>query len=437
MTGDRSRPGGWLEWGRRHAWALLAAAFFAALLGPFVTRQDSEWDEVYVPAARRLLAGDDVYQQSGGYLYPPFMALAAVPFTDVPPWTNRLLFYLLNVAAAVVMVRSAWRAAGGGALPTWWSAPRREFTACCLGLGCGFVYVLDGFSHQQTDVLIGAAVLGGILAYARGRSWSAAGLFGLAAAAKCTALLFLPFLLWKRKPGPAALLLAVALGANLLPDLVATPSGGRPLLGQWFERYLRPMVLRPDAAPGFWGSDVIYNQSLAGLSQRYVLTTWQWGDDVDVKVVNGPLSPRALKRFLYLIEAGLLFGALFLCRRRTSDNVVNRPALEPALICCLMLLFSPMSSKPHFGTLLLPAFLLARAAVARRSVGLWICLGIALAAALVSNKDLWGGRLYTLYLWHGSVTIGTLTLFAGCAGLLWPRREADSLIIEEPVRRAA
>src|SRR5262249_7558970 len=183
-------------------------------------------------------------------------------------------------AGTVVLVRCAWRTAGGGALPAPGSAPRGELAACCLGLACGLCYVFDGFSHQQTDVLIGAAVLGGALALARGRPWSAAALLGLAAAAKCTALLFAPYLLLKRRPGPAALLVAVALGANLLPDLVVGPYQGRPWLALWSERYFQPMVLSPDAAPGYWGSDVIYNQSLGGLWQRYGLTTWRWGDEV-------------------------------------------------------------------------------------------------------------------------------------------------------------
>src|SRR5262249_32464402 len=109
-------------------------------------------------------------------------------------------------------------------------------------------------------------------------------------------------------------------------------------------------------------------------------------------------------------------------RRRTSDNVPGQTALEASVVCALMLLFSPMSSKPHFATLLLPGFLVARSAAARRSVGLGACLAVAVAAGLLSDQDLWGGRLYRLFLWRGSATAAALALLAGCAALLWPRR---------------
>src|SRR5437764_38405 len=66
--------------------------------------------------------------------------------------------------------------------------------------------------------------------------------FGLAAAMKCTALLWVPYLVWRGRPAAAAWVMVVALGVNLLPDAVSTPPSGRPWLGEYAVRYLRPLA---------------------------------------------------------------------------------------------------------------------------------------------------------------------------------------------------
>src|SRR5262249_39735352 len=47
---------------------------------PLSARQDNEWERFFAPAAARLWAGADVYRAGGAYMYPPFMALATLPF---------------------------------------------------------------------------------------------------------------------------------------------------------------------------------------------------------------------------------------------------------------------------------------------------------------------------------------------------------------------
>jgi uncharacterized membrane protein YhaH (DUF805 family) len=50
----------------------------------------------------------------------------------------------------------------------------------------------------------------------------------------------------------------------------------------------------------------------------------------------------------------------------------------------------------------------------RRDYWLMALLAGALIMALASNKDLLGGRLYTVALWSGCVMLNTLLLLAGC-----------------------
>jgi hypothetical protein len=358
------------------------------------------------------------------------MALAALPFTALPSWAGRGAWLLVNVACLWLMVRWAWTLAGGGRLQGNASAGWGEHGPAVAGFLCGIFYLLNCLAHQQTDVVIGALLLGGCLALARTRTFLAATCFGLAAAMKCTALLWIPYLVWRGKARAAIWLLAVAFGVNFLPDLVNRSPSGRPWLAEYADRFLRPMTTA-SYTPGNWGSDlVVYNQSLSGAANRWLRTTWVWGPTNCEPVPQAsPAGPEVVRGLVYSLEALLLLAtALALGRpfqplRDRPDELPGRLALESSVVLLLMLLLSPMSSKAHFGVMLLPGFCLARAARATRSPFPAVVLGAALTTALLSNKEPLGERLYTLTLWYGSVTWNALFLLAGCGWLLWRERE--------------
>jgi hypothetical protein len=481
------------------AWMLsrpctVAFVLFALVISiPILGRQYSEWELVYLQAARRLAEGNHLYQPPQGYLYPPFMAWTALPFLALSPWAGRLVWLGLNLVALLLMFRWAWKLAYGPRVTTLRSgierlrrkerytpAPpgccsgsaspslrRRRYTpkrraaqptlgltgtdrsarteqlACFLGALCGLPHLQNCLAHQQTDVLIGALLMGGILLLERARPLLAAGSFGLAAACKCTGLLWAPYLFWRRRPLAACCLVGVALGVNLLPDLVyppATPevrgrktSLGGTWLGEYARQYLRPLA-RADHRVGTWGSELIYNQSLAGAGQRWLCTSWHWHGERGTVVEHpdrvspgllkwGVLAGEGLLILVVLVVAGNPLGRL---REGTKDGVPSQ-GLEGSVVLLLMLLLSPMSSKAHFGVLILPGFCLARAWLRprqgqqRRGVRRTILGGLLLLAvflSLAANKDLVGGRLYTLALWLGNTTWQALALLAGCLVVL-------------------
>jgi hypothetical protein len=114
----------------------------------------------------------------------------------------------------------------------------------------------------------------------------------------------------------------------------------------------------------------------------------------------------------------MLSGVLWVCgrpfRKLTGEPDGQRQALEAGIVLLLMLLLSPMSSKAHFGTLIVPGFCLARGALNSRSRLLGSVLLGSILLGLASNKDPLGERLYTLSLWYGVVTWQTLLLVIGC-----------------------
>src|SRR6266478_7503457 len=107
-----------LTWTRRHPYTFWALVFITGMAIPFFSKpdEDAEWEMVYVSGARRLVAGENLYNGKDGYLYPPFAAFCAVPFTYLSPIVCRFAWYALNMLAVVGLCWWAWRTSGGYAL---------------------------------------------------------------------------------------------------------------------------------------------------------------------------------------------------------------------------------------------------------------------------------------------------------------------------------
>jgi hypothetical protein len=426
------------DWVAARPYTALAALFLPVIAVQFCLRDNSEWDRVFVRTAHNLWIGEYIYHAEDAFLYPPFMAWAALPFTVLPAPLSRFLFLLINFACLAAMFRWAWRLAGGTA-PEGGKLPRSEHTAAVLGALVGIPYLLNCFEHQQVDLLIGALLLGGCLLMSRTRPYAAATCWGVAAAMKCTALLWLPYLLWRGRARAAAWLLCVAFGVNLLPELVNRPASGQLWLVEFASQFLRPLAAS-DHYAGTWGSDILYNQSLAGAGHRWLLTTFAWTDTSCVSEPRpDPVSPLTLRIVLYGVQAALLLltvlavGRPFRRLEREAETG-ERAVLEFSAVLLLMLLLSPMSSKAHFGVLILPGFYLARAAFCSGNRAVMLCLLPSVVLGLLSNKSPMGDRLYTLTLWCGFTTWQTLLLLAGCLLLLWQGRVAPASALPLPAR---
>ncbi len=423
------------SWLRAHPFTVLGGVLLVMLGISFCRRHDSEWEQVYLPAAAHLWQGEDLYLRGEGYLYPPFMALTALPFLALPAPLPRLLWFAVNGICLLALLRWSWRLAGGGRLEGAADSKVRERLAFVLGCLCGISYLENCLAHQQTDIVIGAMLAGGCLLLARGKVLAAAAAFGVAAACKCTALLWAPYLLWRGRPLAAAWLLIVAIGVNLLPDLVHPAPQDRCWLEEYASRFLKPLTAS-DHYIGTWGSDAVYNQSLTGLGQRWCTTKWTWmPTDCTIGLRPPLLRPQTLRIWVYGVELSIVAAVLGTCGRpfrRLPDagpqdaGPTGRHALEGGMVLLLMVLLSPMSSKAHFGTLVLPGFCLARAALFSRSRVLKGVLAAAVVLGLLCNKDPLGERLYTLSLWYGVVTWQTLLLLAGCL-LIYRQKQAGTL----------
>ncbi len=425
-------------------YSLLGLVFLFALAFPVFLRSPQDWDSVYVPAAARLQRGEDVFQNH--FVYPPINAWVPIPFVGLPRVPSRALWYVINMTALTVLLLGAWKLSGGGRLEGPPGRPWREHAIFWLGLGCGISSCLDTITNQQTDLIVAALVVVGCGTLTKGRDLRAALWFGAAAALKCTPLLWAGYLAWRRRWAGALLVVLVAVGVNMLPDLTHPPETGTTRFEDWTRRFLFPMAERNHDF-GTWACGIGGNQSVAGLWQRWLVYDTVWdGNDLrgvpsDTRVAPGMLKAVSWGSMLLLLAAGLA------CSWRAS-NAADGPdpsttALQFGMVLILMVLLSPHSSKPHFCTLLLPGFCVARAAMNWPNRRLLFVLAVAVLLALASNQDLVGEWLYSWTKWHGSLAWCAVLLYgASCGVLLGQGRLASSSVAEKPsgekvVRRCA
>lgn len=419
---------------RAHPYAVAAVVLFFVLIRPLCSRGQSDWELVYLPAAERLTRGEELLQAS--FVYPPVNAYFGLPFLGLSSSAARIAWLAVNVTSLAVLVAVAWRVAGGGRLQGPEPASRTEHAIFGLGLACGIYFALDAITNQQSDLVVAALVVVGCGALVGGRAVRAAVLFGVAAGVKCTPLLFAPYLAWRGRWLAAAVVPVVAVGINLLPDWTHPPAleTGTPRLVQWARTYLVPMAGK-DHDAGTWASSIAFNHSLAGLSNRLLVHERPEPGQARIDVRPDRVDPATLKRIVYGTGLALLGVALLASWRGAGSSL----ALECSLVLLLMLFLSPQSSKPHFCSLLLPGFCLARAAVVGRRRDLAAFLAAAIVCGLASNKDLVGRSAYDFVMWFGSVTLTAGFLFVGCCwALAFPTKPAVEKAVEpEPLARAA
>jgi hypothetical protein len=355
----------------------------------------SDWDRVYLTASARLLNQQSPFDKA--FVYPPFAAILGVPFVGIGTWPARVAFWFANATAALGLIAGSWRLSGG---QFQIRVPWREIIIVLLGCAVALGYTLDVFLNKQTDVLIAGGLVCGYILWQRGYPVLGTLMLGVASAVKFTPLLLVPVLFVAGRWRIAVSVALVAFAVQFIPDGIrSTPRGH---LMEWYETSLSSVRA---SDPGKWHAGMNFNHSWAGLIFRFTHTA----DDKD------PIAtvPSLVQRGLTYLPLLVLF--LLTLRRAYRDRTLSTVGFS--LVFCLILLASPMSSKPHFCALFLPAWLLARDAMMQRHWRSIVCITSAALGGLMTNHDLVGPLLYKNYLWYGGIPLQVLALYIGCYGL--------------------
>jgi hypothetical protein len=366
----------WLGWG-------LAALVMAGLAAAVFGFREGNGYEVYVKAAHRLLSGHWLMfkEPPGSYNYPPIFTLLTVWLVWLPEWLGRIawnglngLLLVANLFLVVRLTQGRWASASAGV--------RIGLAVLCLALALR--HLISPLDNGSYDYWSSTAILGGLWLLERDRPVWGCLCWGLAAAIKITPAFLLIVFLLRRRWKEAALMAAFAAALFVLPELFATPR---------FETLPHPLMIRlvADAVPAWWGApaalapvaalphggsyvldflgkmvashpfmgpyisdhviDLVafeanpLNQSLGVLLRRVL---WVGSDSI-IHLLNWPT---------WLVWACIALAMMLLVAFASRAMADGPDLLTPtALALCLMLLFSPMSSKSHFVVVLLPCAL--------------------------------------------------------------------------------
>jgi hypothetical protein len=225
----RQSPGRWLA-AHRRIWPWLAAAILVALLAVDLARVWSITNhhdlDVFTLAARRLVAGEDIYADAGPfqqaviagsfsmkddtvvwpYVYPPLIALLFTPVLGLPVEVVRAGWWAVNVAALLAGTWLCLRALGR-------ITPLRA--ALALVLLWRFEPVVVALRLGQIEVLQYLLLAATLYALSAGRERWAGVALGLATAIKFFPGALIVLLLWQRRWRAASWALGVALVAIL------------------------------------------------------------------------------------------------------------------------------------------------------------------------------------------------------------------------------
>ena len=184
------RHGPWL------AFVIAAAAYFPRFIAgtPDVL--------LYPSAGACMLAQQPLLVCAPGFTYPPFFAFVLIPLAGIAPWAWDILWYLITLAGTLVSFRLTDAMALGMGPPSWPESKRIWLRV--LGGLLSIKFVLAVYENQAYDLLALPFVIFGL--YAMTRDWDkrAGAALAIAAALKVTPLIFLPYLILRRRFAGAA-----------------------------------------------------------------------------------------------------------------------------------------------------------------------------------------------------------------------------------------
>jgi Glycosyltransferase family 87 len=341
---------------------VLSTVFLVAVLaivaissGKQLRRANTRGDvEVYIHAARLVLAGQDLYavpepRGQQPYLYLPLFAFVAIPLTLVPFQIAVVLWSVLTVALAWWIVVAFFGAMTGRPFSSL--AVRARWIVGFFSILLTLRALLYHLDLGQANVAVMAIAVLGLTWLAAGRSFAAGAAIGLATVLKVIVLpLWIPFIA-QRRGRVAAGLACGALAGLLLPALCFGFDRNLSYLSYWLTDVILPVNdLR---STRHWPLNM--NYSLAAQLYRFfggVVAFEHDGHFYSVTIVR--LSDPVLHLAGRIAPAATaLVIALYAWVHRRRQPLVGLWG-SVALSFCLAPLFSLLSHK-HYWVMLLPA----------------------------------------------------------------------------------
>jgi Glycosyltransferase family 87 len=409
-VGERSGGGGGIsamkltgEAFRRYGPLLAGVAFAVAYFPRFrVKGIGGLW--AYPAAAECMLRGEvPIWCKSTLFFYPPVFALLFIPIALLPGWLRDAVWYLVTLGSFVVLMRTGEALARHLFPGEWTDTELTRFRVLAFVLNAKFM--LHVLENQAYDSLVVMFFMLGFLALVRNRSVLAGASFGMAIALKASPLIALPYLLIKRRFAAVAMLMAVAAGLTMLPDLLLPPKKSWHVVEWFYEVVLGPLRGYSNVfEKPLWTVANPLNQSFRGIVSRFI---------------DGQAQPNEFALVLSLFTGlWIVAASVPILKALPNDRLIP---IDGAILAVSMLLLSPVTSRSHFIALVLPLAILAAAAFRERSLR-WLTIGTLIVSFMfltLSTGDQVGSKISGWSLWYGIPMWGVLILAVPLSVLTW------------------
>ncbi len=378
----------------------------AAALYPMFGRS-SDMAPFYSTAARCILRGEALLSCLPPYPYQPALAIFFIPLAFLPAVLQRLIWYVIFVGCLVLAVRLT-EAIAERLYPGSTRGQNLFWLRTIMLVTCG-KHFLDVITYASHDPLSLALIMFATWALFNGREAVGGLWLAVAAAIRASPLIYLPYLVLKRRLLACIVFIVAFLAVSLIPDAIGALRGGHT---GYFTDWLR-QVVGPALVPGtssdlvfwdIWNGANLYNQSLRGLINRFA---------------TGPVFGLTPTMILIIVDGifAAIVGVLLLMSPRRKEYV----GIDTAVLLIAMLALSPMTSRYHY-IFVLPAVILATAATIAdprlRTLGTYVLAASFLLRAGTSN-DLVGGHITDFAYSYGFMPLGAIALYIIFGAILW------------------
>ena len=378
----------------------------AAALYPMFGRS-SDMGPFYSAAARCVLNGESLLSCLPQYPYQAALAVFFIPLAYLPPVLQRLIWYVIFVGCLVIAVRLT-EAIAERLYPGSTRGQNLFWLRTIMLITCG-KHFLDVITYASHDPLSLALIMFGTWALFNGREAAGGAWLAVAAAIRASPLIYLPYLILKRRLVACIVFIAVLFGVSLIPDIIGALRGGYTgHLTEWLGQVVGPALMPGNSSKlvfwDIWNGANLYNQSLRGVINRFA---------------TSPVFGLTPTMILIVVDGifAVIVGVLLLMSPRRREYV----PIDTAVLLIAMLALSPMSSRYHY-IFVLPAVILATAATMTdpriRTLGTYVLVASFLLRAGTSN-DVAGQRLTDFAYTYGFMPLGAIALYIIFAAILW------------------
>jgi Glycosyltransferase family 87 len=378
----------------------------AAALYPMFGRS-SDMGPFYSTAAGCILRGDALLTCLPPYPYQPALAMFFVPLAFLPAVLQRLVWYVIFVGCLVLAVRLT-EAIAERLYPGSTRGQNLFWLRTIMLVTCG-KHFLDVITYASHDPLSLAIIMFATWALFNGREVAGGLWLAVAAAIRASPLIYLPYLILKRRLLASLVFIVALLAVSLIPDLVGALRGGHTgYLTDWLAQIVGPALVPGTSSKlvfwDIWNGSNLYNQSLRGLINRFA---------------TGPVFGLSPTMILIVVDGvfAAIVGVLLLISPRRKEYV----AIDTMVLLIAMLALSPMTSRYHY-IFVLPSVILATAATMAdprlRTLGIWVLVASFLLRAGTSN-DLAGQRITDFAYAYGFMPLGAIALYIIFGAIVW------------------